>query len=241
MYGKSGEWLLDPFNIVIGSSATGTAFNDNDPGDDTYTSNATSEVLASDINTALANGDVTIQTGGSAGDGNGDGDIIVNAAIAKSSGSDSTLTLKAHNDVTVNSTISSSNNDLDLVFWSDSDANGSGGVNLNNDLSTNGGYVWMGGGSGSTTWQGLTVGNANSEDINLAANVTTGQAWQKYNGPVVITGGDRTLTTNTNQRVNFSSTINSDGTARGLTINTSTGSLGPVSYTHLTLPTTPYE
>ena len=29
----------------------------------------------------------------------------------------------------------------------------------------------MGGGSGSTTWQGLTVGNANSEDINLAANV----------------------------------------------------------------------
>ena len=62
-------------------------------------------------------------------------------------------------------------------------------------------------------WQGLTVGNANSEDINLAANVTTGQV-QKYNGPVVITGGDRTLTTNTNQRVNFSSTINSDGTAR---------------------------
>ena len=229
MNGKSGEWLLDPFNIVIGSSATGTAFNDNDPGDDTYTSNATSEVLASDINTALANGDVTIQTGGSAGDGNGDGDIIVNAAIAKSSGSDSTLTLKAHNDVTVNSTISSSNNDLDLVFWSDSDANGSGGVNLNNDLSTNGGYVWMGGGSGSTTWQGLTVGNANSEDINLAANVTTGQAWQKYNGPVVITGGDRTLTTNTNQRVNFSSTINSDGTARGLTINTSTGSSGQVN------------
>ena len=96
MNGKSGEWLLDPFNIVIGSSATGTAFNDNDPGDDTYTSNATSEVLASDINTALANGDVTIQTGGSAGDGNGDGDIIVNAAIAKSSGTDSTLTLKAH-------------------------------------------------------------------------------------------------------------------------------------------------
>ena len=87
----------------------------------------------------------------------------------------------------------------------------------------------MGGGSGSTTWQGLTVGNANSEDINLAANVTTGQAWQKYNGPVVITGGDRTLTTNTNQRVNFSSTINSDGTARGLTINTSTGSLGQVN------------
>ena len=87
----------------------------------------------------------------------------------------------------------------------------------------------MGGGSGSTTWQGLTVGNANSEDINLAANVTTGQAWQKYNGPVVITGGDRTLTTNTNQRVNFSSTINSDGTARGLTINTSTGSSGQVN------------
>ncbi len=229
MHGKSGEWLLDPFNIVIGSSATGTTFNDNDPGDDTYTSNATSEVLASDISTALTNGDVTIQTGGSTGDGNGDGDIIVNASIAKSSGSDSTLTLKAHNDVTVNSTIFSGNNDLDLVFWSDSDANGSGGVNLNNDLSTNGGYVWMGGGSGSTNWQGLTVGNGNSEDINLAANVTTGQAWQKYNGPVVITGGDRTLTTNTNNRVNFSSTINSDGTARGLTINTSTGSLGQVN------------
>ena len=53
MNGKSGEWLLDPYNITNGSSASGTAFNDSDPGDDSYTSAATSVVLASDISTCL--------------------------------------------------------------------------------------------------------------------------------------------------------------------------------------------
>ena len=181
-------------------------------------------MLASDISSALENGHVTIQTGGSAGDGNGDGDIIVSASISKSGGGDKTLTLKAHNDVTINSSISSSSSDLDLVLWSDSDANGSGGVNLNSNLSTNGGNVWMGGGSGSASWQSLTVGNGNSEDINIAANVTTNAAWQNYNGPVVIKGGDRTLTTSSSRRIEFSSTINSDGTPRGLTLNTNSGS-----------------
>jgi filamentous hemagglutinin family protein len=152
---NGGEWLLDPVNIAIGSTLAGT------------------------ISTALGSGSVTISTSGSntpstaTGESGTDGDIAVNSSITKSSGSYSTLTFKAHRHITVASgvTVSSDTNKLNLVLWANQDGVADGRIEIGNsgstltNITTNGGGVWMGGGSGSTTWtpysgaSAITVGN----------------------------------------------------------------------------------
>ncbi|MBV5306767.1 MAG: hypothetical protein J0652_08760 [Desulfobulbaceae bacterium] len=58
------------------------------------------------------------------------------------------------------------------MLWADSDAIGSGAISLaSSTITTNGGHLWMGGGSGSTTWNGLTVGNGSA--VNPAGNGIT--------------------------------------------------------------------
>ena len=57
---KSGTWLLDPYNVTIGSSIAGTAYSSN------FTPSATSTITASSIQTSLNSGtSVTITTGSS--------------------------------------------------------------------------------------------------------------------------------------------------------------------------------
>jgi len=51
----------------------------------------------------------------------------------------------------------------DVILWANSDGESANGcVYFKNasSVSTGGGHIWIGGGSGSTTWNGLTVGNA---------------------------------------------------------------------------------
>jgi hypothetical protein len=57
---------------------------------------------------------------------------------------------------------------------------------------------------------------------NLGANVTT-TSTQTYTGAVTLSGGNRTLTT-TDNNITFSSTIDSDSTARDLTLTLGNGS-----------------
>ncbi|PKO90806.1 MAG: hypothetical protein CVU16_09090 [Betaproteobacteria bacterium HGW-Betaproteobacteria-10] len=167
LFGKNGEWLIDPTNFTI--SAGGAAQTTSGMGADTLATN-------------LASGNVTITTSAS---GSENGDITVAADITKSAGADATLTLKAHGSVIQNAgtNITSTSNKLNLVLWADMDATGGGFVQLGGasatTIDTNGGHLWTGGGSGSTTWNGLTVGNgyaignstANSNGIYLD-NVT---------------------------------------------------------------------
>lgn len=148
--GSAGNWLLDPYSITIaGSGASGTAFGSN------YTANATSVILASDIANALGNGNVTVQTGGTDGDGQGSGDITVAANITKVSGGNTTLTLKAHRDIIQNANIavSSSSGALNVIYNSDSDALNGGHIALNNgaSINSNGGNITLGGGTDVTT------------------------------------------------------------------------------------------
>lgn len=154
---KGGEWLLDPVNITIDSTLAGT------------------------ISSSLNSGSVTISTtspstnnpstGGF--ESGTDGDITVNSAISKNSGPDSTLTLKAHRHIKVASgaSITSEFNKLNIVLWANQDGAADGRIEIGNsgttltNITTNGGGIWMGGGSGSTTWtpssgaSAITVGN----------------------------------------------------------------------------------
>ncbi len=101
--GKTGIWLLDPFDLTVtdGGSSTIT------PSGGTYTSGSGgSTVSNTDVDNALATTNVTLQTGGTAGDGAGNGDIFVNGAIAWSSGN--TLTLNAFRNIAVNADVTHS-------------------------------------------------------------------------------------------------------------------------------------
>ena len=114
--GQSGQWLLDPADITISSSAdagytnTGGSMAPNS-GVNTSTINVTT------LQTALASGDVTISTTNTGTAGTGTGNITVSAAtLSWSSGSK--LTLQAAGTITAGNTIttgtSASNLTLDI-------------------------------------------------------------------------------------------------------------------------------
>ncbi|SFX65350.1 filamentous hemagglutinin N-terminal domain-containing protein [Marinospirillum alkaliphilum] len=109
----------------------------------------------------------------------------------------STLTLKSQNDIVLNPGISirSSGGKLNTVLWADSDGNEVGGVlfNPNAAVLTNGGHLWMGGGSGSTVWNGLNVGNSYAAFLNTPATLSP-VITERYSGinilgSTISTGG----------------------------------------------------
>ena len=88
--------------------------------------------------------------------------VAAGKSITNLTGADATLTVKNTGAIVLDagSAISSAAGKLNTVLWSDTDANG-GYIKLNSgsSITTNGGHLWMGGGSGSTAWNGLTVGD----------------------------------------------------------------------------------
>jgi filamentous hemagglutinin family protein len=145
--GAAGEWLLDPYNVIIGAAASGTAYS---PPSYTFTPAANSTILASTIDTALNGGNsVTITTGTA---GSSLGDITVNSAITKASGASVTLTLQAADSVIVNQPITNTSTVgvLNVTLLADNDEgvhNGVGVVILNNSITTNGGFIAFGDGT----------------------------------------------------------------------------------------------
>ena len=204
------EWLLDPTNITIaaaGTTPSGTTYAAN------YTAVADSVILASDISNSLSSGtSVTISTSAS---GASVGNIAVNESITKTGGADATLTLKAHGDIIVaaGKTITSNSGKLNVVFNSDFDGNGSGGIGLltGSGITTNGGSVTLGGGTtGDGT--GAAVGSSvTSYGITLVgASISTGS------GNVSLNGASINSASNNLWGVNIDS---------GTTITTTTGNV----------------
>ena len=91
------------------------------------------------------------------------GDIAINANLDTSSVTDGDILLKASGNITQASSTSVKTTGGDVIYWSNSDdgANSDGAILLLKDssITTDGANVWFGGGSGTTTWNGLTVGN----------------------------------------------------------------------------------
>ena len=150
--GKSGSWLLDPNDFTIASSG--------------------GDITGAALSTALGSGNVTIQTtattascpGATCTTGTGgSGNILVQDSIAKTSGGDATLTLQAYESIIVSPSvsISSTSGKLNTILWANNGGNSSGSIWIKSatTILTNGGAVWMGGGSGTASFSGLTVGN----------------------------------------------------------------------------------
>ncbi|MGX5699901.1 two-partner secretion domain-containing protein [Acinetobacter kookii] len=101
--GKTGNWLIDPYNVVISNTAdSGTGFTATQ--DDTV-------INATTLTTALATTGITVSTGGT-GVGTQDGNITVDADLTWAS--NSTLTLQADKDIQLNKKITAQNGGLTL-------------------------------------------------------------------------------------------------------------------------------
>jgi hypothetical protein len=98
--------------------------------------------------------------------------ININQSInTTAGGADGDLLFKASADIVIKQNVSLTTNGGSAIFWSNSDGQSShGGVYFKDDnytatpslgcvVSTAGGHIWIGGGSNSTTWNGLTVGD----------------------------------------------------------------------------------
>jgi uncharacterized repeat protein (TIGR02543 family) len=149
-------------NIVSSTSTPNGGFVDGFWYSD---SAGTSEITASSLASQLAARSVTLEAlGASSGNESLLGTIQFQTPVTKSSGSDQTLTLKSSRHVFFagTGTVRSTSGKLNIVFWTDSEGDGNGGVLLDGPSSgyaidTNGGHIAMGGGSSSTTWNGLTI------------------------------------------------------------------------------------
>jgi hypothetical protein len=166
-----------PSTITIGTTASPTCGWSISGG--VLTASTDVSIHVNDVKTALVSGNLTIQASN---------DIIINAAIEPALTAASTLTLKAGGNISMAAFVSivpTTEFALNTIFWSDSDATNGGSILLNNPttITTKGGYLWIGGGSGSTVWNGLTVGNGWAES-------TSGNGVSLSSANVSTSGGD---------------------------------------------------
>src|SRR6056300_764896 len=152
--GSAGEWLLDPGAIIIRDGGSASL-----PGESG--SSGTTIISPSTILTGLASSNVNIYTGIN---GSTEYDIDVENSIAYTGDNERTLTFKATGSIDAKNgldvAITSSNAPLNLIYWADADGDGDGHAQIGKgNTTTNGGDLWIGGGDGSTTWNGHTVGD----------------------------------------------------------------------------------
>ncbi|HIJ90694.1 MAG: filamentous hemagglutinin N-terminal domain-containing protein, partial [Desulfobulbaceae bacterium] len=129
-HGAGGTWLLDPYDIVIGSTDTPATYtgSPNFVGAGTGT---TSYISASVIEGILDGGtSVIVDTTGTPSP-DGTGNITVSDVINTTNAGAATLTLKAHNDIVVNSALNMNNS---LVLTADQDTSGAGNVVINKSV-----------------------------------------------------------------------------------------------------------
>lgn len=140
--------------ITIATSASSASGWSYSAGVITASANVT--INNATINTYLVSGDLSIVAGT---------DIIINGDVNPSLGAGirHTLTLKANGNIVLEAsrTVSCATGSIDIIVWSDADENNGGYIYAKSTsvINSQGGHIWMGGGDGTATWNGLTVGD----------------------------------------------------------------------------------
>lgn len=140
--------------------------------------------------------------------------IVSGKSIANSSNGDATLAIKSTAPVILdaNSTITSPTGKLNLILWSDIDGNGGYfRMNSGSTISTNGGHIWIGGGSGSVSWNGLTVGNGYALNASSVGVLLSSPNMNSGGGDIYIAGESTSGLTNSHGIFISSGTIESSG------------------------------
>jgi hypothetical protein len=199
------DYIVDPTTSINISTGADTCLGCWDAGSptNTYTATGADVINATTLATNLASGNVVL-TGVS-------NDITVSNAVTKASGGDTTLTMYAGENIIVNADVISSSNKFNLLLNSDRDANSSGYINIAGALTSNGGDITMGGGSGViSAGVGFAVGNAGQVTGIYVNNKTVSAG----GGNIIANGQGYSTTTNSNHGVrvyNSSGSINTTG------------------------------
>lgn len=162
--GRAGTWLLDPYDITIGAA------DNNISGGPNYTATGSPSTISAATIAAQLNAGTSVivdTTGGGAEQG----DITVSSAISKTTGGAASLTLKAHDDITVNAAITSTASTLDVTLTADQDSNNSGAIALNAPIVSNGGNVMAAAAGDITMNSGSTAIDAGSGTVSLTSNL----------------------------------------------------------------------
>jgi autotransporter-associated beta strand protein len=105
------------------------------------------------------------------------GDIAINENLnTTAGGANGDILLKASGDIITAASKSITTAGGDVILWSNSDGQTTnGGIFLKkaSSISTSGGHIWIGGGSSSTTWNDLTVGDGFAVSGSPTASGTT--------------------------------------------------------------------
>lgn len=195
-------------------NATTTTLNANTiktDGSQTYNTNLVAGAASTTLESVGANTNISLSSGKN---------------ITSDFAGDTTLTLKTTGNIILNtsSSISDTSNKLNTVLWADSDGDSNGAISVSGStISTNDGSLWMGGGSGSTTWNSLTVGNGSATGNstynsgilldNSTINVSAGSV--KMTGKGYGSGGSGVVLVNNTAVTSSSGSIVMNGTGDG--------------------------
>jgi len=134
--GHAGTWLLDPYDLTISSDT-----DNNNSGSSPFEPTGSSSILnVGTLETALGNGDITIETGNDSGPGNGD--INVDSDIT--SVSSNTLTLQASGNINLNANISLGG-DLTLTAGGNITQLSSTGITTTGDITATANNIYLNG------------------------------------------------------------------------------------------------
>jgi hypothetical protein len=91
------------------------------------------------------------------------GNIVIEQSILPVISTPRALTLKSDADIILAgaTSIAANGNVLQVICWADTDGSNGGMIycKTGSSINSNGGHIWMAGGSGASTWNGLAVGN----------------------------------------------------------------------------------
>ncbi|WP_180177442.1 MBG domain-containing protein [Acinetobacter sp. YH12039] len=128
--GKTGEWLIDPFNVTISNQAQA---GNNNAGNTFTPSQNDSIINVGTLNSALASNNITVTT---AGAGTQAGNINVNADVTWNA--NTALTLRADNDININANITATGNTGKLnLQYGQTTSNSNASYYLNNGAKVN--------------------------------------------------------------------------------------------------------
>ena len=201
-------------NAVILDSSAGN-------GNVSFGSTLDSDNAARNVTIAAGSGNVGF--GGAVGGGNALASMAVTGGNITLGGNVTTNTNQTYTGKVIlvaNDTLDSSAAGGNIAFSSTVDATTAGTQSLT--LAAGTGNVAFGGAVGATNR--LASLTATGGNVTIGGNVTT-SGNQAYSGAVVLSAADTLDSSNSNGNISFTSSVDSDGTARALTITSGTGNV----------------